>query len=260
MAHLKYYQDERNRYPNLNIPLTEEEMNDVVPKMFKHFGFHSCPVLKVVPAKKVYSTYSPGAMLMTPRLNAWDKPDVIKMAPTMMNWRMVAHEAAHALQCREFDQEWCEAFRHGRREPRAEAWHNGRHRRWMDAVVQYLVDFVFPETTQIYRVSGGFQVMTKSPGIAITRECDNVREAASHNGENMNETNDTQTTQRVSILLKTAANPVTLAELAIAMGVQKQTANKYLQEEVKKGSIAVTGERNTGMRGRPAKLYLAVQQ
>jgi len=48
---------------------------------------------------------------------------------------------------------------------------------------------------------------------------------------------------------------VTVQSVASALGVDFQVARRHLDKLVAAGNLAVTGKKETGKRGRPAKLY-----
>lgn len=135
---LAYYAKENAQYKDAgNVRVTEEVVQLVLPQIFKHFGQTNC-FFKVNPRKKNWSYYRPGNGLRSPRHGMSWRQEEIVMAPSMMNWRVIAHEAAHALHCRDYSARYNLAQTHNKVEPK-ERWHGSEHRDWMKRVIDFLV-------------------------------------------------------------------------------------------------------------------------
>lgn len=151
MSDLKYYRDERNKYPEaLATPVDLATARKVVNELVFEFDIKTLPSLNVTMNRaKHRSFYRPSRDrdFINPR---WGVPngrkrggEGIYMARSMMDWLTVAHELAHALHCHDYN------FRSRRYSPNydrsrgggplpKERWHDHHHATWMRCVITKL--------------------------------------------------------------------------------------------------------------------------
>lgn len=138
-----YYRAEGLKYPlATKIEVGLDVAQKVVSELCTEFGIPDVAV-RLTTRRTRFSVYCPPRMqdpilgkVVNPRHIPYTKgnSNQIDMRPSMMNWRFIGHELAHALHTFDYDRR----FKASARALRKERWHGEEHEHWMEVVMKAL--------------------------------------------------------------------------------------------------------------------------